>query len=531
MNPVPSNRWEFAPLWHHVAMATPDRAALVHGAVTVTWRQFDAAAASLATRLRRAGLGHSRIVALCLGNHPGHLVSLAACLRADAIPANVNPRYRTAEMDHLLSRLGPAAVIFDAAAASQITPLASEYPRIRWYQWGTTGAPSTTTLTLAALLATPQPMFPVTASDSMMIKCTGGTTGVPVPVMWCGADLLAILNAANPWLHRDMTRPLDDQPPAVADARLLVASPLAHGSAMTRALGALCAGGAVITVPTSSSDPRAVLDGVQAQRADTLAITGDAHARPLLDTLATAQRQWDLSHLRTITSSGAPWTAPVKEALLDALPHLRLVETFGATEATGLGSSTAERGRVPPTGVFRVGRHARVFTDVGAAARPGDTGRIGVSAPHPAGLHPSGALPSERFLISENGTRYLLSGDHVRLLDHDHFAFLGRSDDVINTGGEKVYAPEVAAVLADCPAVADAAVLAVPDDRLGQTVAALLCLHPGGSTDAAVAYARQRLAGYKIPRVTATVAAIPRTPTGKTDLRRARQLLRQAARS
>src|SRR6185312_8658379 len=97
---------------------------------------------------------------------------------------------------------------------------------------------------------------------------------------------------------------------------------------------------------------------------------------------------------------------------------------------------------------------------------------IGVSWPHPAGLHPDGAVPADRFL-DHDGARYLLSGDHVELLDRGRFVLLGRAVDVINTGGEKVYAPQVAAALRSHPSVRDAAVVAVAHPRLGQQVAAV----------------------------------------------------------
>jgi acyl-coenzyme A synthetase/AMP-(fatty) acid ligase len=289
-------------------------------------------------------------------------------------------------------------------------------------------------------------------------------------------------------------------------------------------MGALCAGGAVITVPGSSYDPDRVLDTVMQQRADTLAIVGDAYARPLTSVIG-ARLGADLSALRTVTSSGAPWTAQVKTELLALVGHLRLVETLGATEATGLGSSLARLGDVPATGSFDLGRHARVFHPDGTPTAVGETGQVAVHRPLPVGLHPHGTLPPHRYLHADDGRIYLLSGDLVRLQPGRRIALLGREQDCINTGGEKVYAPDVAAVLLAHPHVADAAVLAVPDTRLGSTVGGLLQLHAGGRLTQVLGDIRGDLAGYKIPRVVRAVAAIPRTPAGKVDLVRARQLL------
>lgn len=532
--------WDFAALWSRIAAVQPRRPALLHGDTALSWAEFDRAAAAVAAALHEAGVRRGDIAALCLPNTPEHLICLAGCLRSGITPANVNPRYQVPELGALLDVLQPAAVFFDAPHTDAFAELRTRGPATAlWCRTGTAGTEgwSRPLADLLADLTGPAPT-PTSEPTDLILKCTGGTTGIPTPVRWTVGTLFEHLNDRNPWARHDTSRPLNRASlPALVDARLAVAGPLAHGSAMTRALGALCAGGAVITTPAARYDPRAVLDSVELHAADTLAIVGDAHARPLAAALAEQPGRWDLTDLRTITSSGATWTAWVKTALLDQVPHLVLTESLGSTEATGLGSVTATRGHVPPTGVFTLGQHARVLTANGAPARAGTIGRVGVSHPHPTGVHPTGDLPADKYLHADGAT-YLLSGDHVRLLDARHFAFLGRDADCINTGGEKVYAPEVAEVLATHPAVADVAVLGIPDPRLGHAVAALLTLRHGDAdtdtdtdTDTVLAHARSQLAGYKIPRTVRLVDTIPRTPAGKIDLVAARTLLSPGART
>ncbi len=147
-----------------------------------------------------------------------------------------------------------------------------------------------------------------------------------------------------------------------------------------------------------------------------------------------------------------------------------------------------------------------------------------MSAPHAVGLHPSGTLPAERF-ISHGGRRYLLSGDRVRAVDERRFVLLGRPDDCINTGGEKVFALAVTDTLLRHPGVRDTAVFGVPHPRLGSTVTALVQLQPGVTVGDIVAHARGELAGFKVPTTVLAVPEIPRTGVGKPDLTAARHAL------
>lgn len=521
-------RWDLARLWHALASSGPHRAALRHGDLTITWRQFDTAAAAVAQELRTASLRRGDVAALCLPNRSEYLVFFAGALRCGVAPCGVNFRYRPGELVTLLRRIVPAVVFYDTADTATIAAIRRELPAVRL--WCATGdGTDRPTLDARLLLDTdPDVQRLDSSAEDVLLKCTGGTTGAPVVVRWRVGDVLIQLNRHNPWRRHDLRDTPDDRPITGGEARLLVASPLMHGSGMTRALGALCAGGTVITMPGRSFHAEAVLDAAAHHAVDSIAIVGDAHALPLADALDAQPGCWPLPKLATITSSGAAWTRTVKQRLLRRLPHIQLVESLGATEATGLGFSVATASEIPPTGQFTLGPHAAVFRPDHTPAMPGDTGLIAVSWPHPLGLHPNGQLPAARF-VHHDGRRYLLSGDHVRALSGGRFTFLGREDDCINTGGEKVYAPEVTEVLTSHPAVVDAAVFGLPCPRFGSTVAALLHLRPDACLDTVLAHARAGLASFKIPTVVLNVPVIPRTAAGKVDLAAARALITAAA--
>ncbi|MFI6416932.1 AMP-binding protein [Streptomyces sp. NPDC050842] len=523
-----SGELDFASLWRRIAADHPERPALIHGTSTTTWQQFDTQAATLAAHLCSLGLGRGDVAALALPNRPEHLVCLAACLRIGVVPANVNYRYRARELDGVLTMLASSVVFL---APEQLTEMSSArigLPGCRaWIATGHQDLPAWTQ-SLERILNSRGPFGPdddpwASSPDDTFIKCTGGTTGDPAAIRWRVGDLARNVNVHSPWLRRSHEETAD--PIAVADARLVAASPLMHGSGQTRALSALYAGGTVITVPQPG--PSAIWDAVAQHRADTLAIVGDPLARPLATALHRRPDRWDLSCLTTITSSGAAWSQQVKRSLLDALPHARLVETLGATEATGIGSSIATVDFVPETGTFDLGTHAVVLRTGGTPASVGQDGLLAVAAPHPLGLHPDGGLPAKRFHVSD-GTRYLLSGDHARLAAERRIVLLGRGSECVNLGGEKVYTPEITRVLLAHPDVQDAAVVPLTHPVRGHTLGALLHLKVGGEVEDVRGYARDQLADFKVPRTIVRVAAIPRTEAGKMDTIAARTHLEQA---
>ncbi|MFF3127941.1 hypothetical protein ACFVRD_37910 [Streptomyces sp. NPDC057908] len=209
---------------------------------------------------------------------------------------------------------------------------------------------------------------------------------------------------------------------------------------------------------------------------------------------------------------------------------MRLIETLGATEATGIGSSVATAAFVPATGTFDLGPRAVVLRSDGTLASVGQNGLLAVAAPHPLGLYPSGGLPAERFRVS-GGTTYLLSGDHARLTAKRRILLLGRDSECVSIGGEKVYLPEITRVLLTHPDVQDAAVVPLAHPVRGHTLGALLQLKTGAEVEDVRRFARGQLADFKVPRTIVRVGAIPRSEAGKLDTAAARIRLEQAQRA
>ncbi|MFT3855261.1 MAG: AMP-binding protein [Ilumatobacteraceae bacterium] len=182
---------------------------------------------------------------------------------------------------------------------------------------------------------------------------------------------------------------------------------------------------------------------------------------------------------------------------------------------------------VNETAKFALNPTTKVFTDDGREVQPG-SGETGMVAN--GGLVPSGYYKdpekSARTFREVNGVRYGFAGDMATIAADGTLVLLGRGSNCINTGGEKVFPEEVEEALKEHPAVEDALIFGVPDDRFGQRVVGVVSLSPGqdASADDIVADARTRLSSYKLPRELRLVDLCPRTPSGKPNYSAAKEL-------
>jgi 3-oxocholest-4-en-26-oate---CoA ligase len=307
-----------------------------------------------------------------------------------------------------------------------------------------------------------------------------------------------------------------------------------HGTGLFNTFGTLLTAGEVVFAGGTSLDPAQVWQTVARHRVTNLLIAGNAVARPLVNELQTAERAgrpYDLTSLRTVISSGTTFTDDLK-AELHRRATVTIYDGLAASEGgpfafavTATEHDLPSRFR-PTTGTLVIGPDDEPLT-------PGsdETGVLAFGGGLPLGYHKDPQRTATTFRTIR-GRRHAVVGDCVRLDADGTLHFLGRGSGVINTGGEKVYPAEVEEALLTHPAVADAIVLAEPDQTWGERVAAVVALHPDAgeaTTRDLIEWVRGRLAGYKLPRRLAVVPELPRTPTGKLELDRARELLQRAA--
>jgi fatty-acyl-CoA synthase len=221
------------------------------------------------------------------------------------------------------------------------------------------------------------------------------------------------------------------------------------------------------------------------------------------------------------------WSQDIKLRLLKHLPHVNLVDIYGASEASGLGYSVTNTEKKVPTGMFEPGPKTVLVTPDDRILGPGEPGEgmIARSEPLPLGYFQDPKKTAEVFR-EIGGVRYALPGDWARREASGLMMLVGRGNMCINTGGEKVFAEEVEEALKLQHGVEDTLVVGVPDETWGKAVVALVKLRDGASLDEERIRAglRQHLANYKLPKKLLVVPAVPRSDSGKADYAKATAL-------
>jgi acyl-coenzyme A synthetase/AMP-(fatty) acid ligase len=234
---------------------------------------------------------------------------------------------------------------------------------------------------------------------------------------------------------------------------------------------------------------------------------------------ALAAGNYDTSSLINLNTTAALFSPAVKDAVAKALPHVFLTEAIGSTETGFTGMALHSAGgehRGGPT--VTAGPDVIVIDEAGGTCGPGQTGKLARGGHIPLGYYKDPVKTAEMF-TEVNGKRYAVPGDWARVEEDGTITLLGRGNTCVNTGGEKVFPEEVEGALKSHPDVFDSLVIGVPDDTLGQRVAALVQPRPGTAPDPEKLqeHVRGQLAGYKVPRTIWLVTDIGRTAAGKAD--------------
>ena len=529
-----------------VAASAPDRRALVHRSLSRTYGQLVAGADALAGVLHSHGLGIHRErhdlanwesgqdhLALYLHNCPEYLEGMLGAYAARVAPFNVNYRYVAEELRHLLTDSGARAILYHSAFAPTLAEVLPDLPQLtvllqvdddsgntllagaEWYDEALDSSPG-------APAVEPSP-------DDLYILYTGGTTGLPKGVLWRQGDIYPAalggrrISTGEEYVSIDAI----SANAAKGGMRVLPSAPFMHGAAHWMALNAFHNGNTVV-LPENPSifDPVDFLDTIERERITIALIVGDAFGRPVLDELD--RRARDLSSLTLLISGGAALSAPVKEALLERLPSVAIMDGLGSSESGQQASQVTTLGRPISTGTFTPGTGMTILSeDLSVILGPGEAeqGWLAQQGRVPLG-YLGDADKTARTFPTIDGVRYSVPGDRARLTADGLLELHGRDSVTINSGGEKIFAEEVEAALAHHWAIADAIVTGRPSPRWGQEVVAIVQFRPGASAtreellDACSAH----IARYKFPKHIIVVEKVLRSPAGKADYRWAKEI-------
>jgi fatty-acyl-CoA synthase len=301
-----------------------------------------------------------------------------------------------------------------------------------------------------------------------------------------------------------------------------------HGAAHWMAMNAL-GNGHTIVLPRNAStfNPSDFCATIEREKINIALIVGDAFGRPLLDELD--RHSYDLSSLGLLISGGAALTAPVKVALLERLPSAAIMDGLGSSETGQQASQVVGAGAEITTGTFKPGTGMAIISadlDRRLEAGHDDLGWLAQCGRVPLG-YLGDAEKTERTFPTIDGIRYSVPGDRARLTAEGVLELHGRDSVTINSGGEKIFAEEVEAALANHPAIYDVIVAGRPSERWGSEVVAIIQFREGeqASNDELIAVSSGHIARYKLPKAFVIVDRIERSPAGKADYRWAQKLI------
>ncbi|MFC7408765.1 AMP-binding protein [Hydrogenophaga atypica] len=481
----------------HVAAGHGDRVCIRAPGLTWTYADLRDKANRIANVLvQDMGLVPGNRVLLRAPNNPMLVACWFAVMKAGGIAVATMPLLRAKELKAIVDIGQVSHALCDASLAEEMRLTALETPLLRHLRHFNYEGPDS----LEAAMERASPYFDnldTASDDTCLLGFTSGTTGVPKATMHFHRDVMAICHC---WPPHVLKPTADDvfigSPPLAFTFGLggLVLFPMSVGAS---------------TVLLEKASPPQLLDGIKEFHA-TVLFTAPTSYR----TLAARGIELKRTHLRKCVSAGEALPASTR-ALWKEATGIELIDGIGATEMLHIFiSHTEDKARPGATGKPVPGYQAKVVDDDGNEVPPDTVGKLAVKGP-------TGC----RYLADERQKTYVKNGWNVTgdayLMDADgYFFYQARTDDMIISSGYNIAAPEVEDALMLHPAVAECAVIGVPDEERGQIVKAFVVLRPGQEQDAAMVktlqdFVKQTVAPYKYPRAVEFVDKLPRTQTGK----------------
>lgn len=497
----------------HWSATTPDGECMTYLERSWTWAQWHDRVRRNAGGLSALGVGRGDRVAFLDKNHPACVETTIAASMLGAANAIINFRLAGDEIDYAVNDSGAKVLIVGAELMPQIEAIKDRLTNVSTIIEVTPdGAEGDQ---YEAFLNNAEPRdrdAEVTPEDPAYVMYSSGTTGRPKGVLLSHANMLAHTRNALTFEFDPGDKVMVSMPLFHVGGSSYIQFPLNHGvpSVMTREVEAAALAGAIMQGANRTFLVPAVLAQVLASGGDAVKLFGA---------------------LKTYVYGAAPMPLPLLQAAIEAWPDTDFMQVYGLTEVCGVATvldADAHRDQQHPERLVSAGKPVEeceikiVAPDSAAEVATNEPGEIWMRTPQLM----SGYLNKPEATagaITDDG--WFRTGDIGRI-DADGFVFVeDRLKDMIISGGENIYSPEVEGALSAHPAVAEVAVIGIPDDNWGETVKAVVALKPGENVteQEIISFCREHIAAFKCPKTVDFVEALPRNPTGKILKRDLRQ--------
>jgi long-chain acyl-CoA synthetase len=498
------------------AMLRPEQPALVHGAESISYREFRDRALAVGGNLLAMGLEAGDRVAFCLANSPRILETVFGCFAAGLVVVPINARLHAREMAYIVSDSGAEALIYGPEYQAGIMQHLAEFAGLE-HRICTTAVDGA--IPYQSLLNADHALrqsAEVAAADPCWLFYTSGTTGKPKGAIWTHRTVRVVIMNYLADVH-------NIQPGEI----VAHAAPMSHGSGIV-ALPAVARAATNAILDSKSFEPRALFAMVEAMKVSHIAFLAPTQIIKMLEEFVPGA--YDLSSLKAICYGGAPiYVEHLRSAIKAFGPVFAQIYGQGEAPITISGLNAAEHARLLAANDPHIGSAGTIRTDVevrcvDAEDRPLPPGREGE-------IIVRGDIVMLGYWNNPTATAEALRGGwlhtgDIGVLDEDGYLFLlDRAKDMIISGGNNIYPREVEEVIVQHPAVATVVVFGIPHAYWGEAVHALVVLESEATATAQdiIDHCGRNMAGYKKPKSVEFVDSLPVSGYGKVMRREIRE--------
>jgi fatty-acyl-CoA synthase len=489
------------------AQLSPERIALIEACTnqTITYAQWNQRANRLTNALSHLGLQKGDRIAILAINSLEYLDTLFACQKGGFILQALNWRLTGEELEKLIQGATPRVLIYSTEFTDKISVLCDqssivldhmiaigEQPTLPdhhyWNTW------------IERADSAPPPPVQCSMNDPWVLCYTGGTTGLPkAAILTHGTITWNAINTVSSWELSANDTTILNLPLFHTGGLNVFTTPLVHAGGCS----IVCQGVDIDQVfDLFAAHPITVFVGVP-----TMLIMMQQHQR---------WESADFAGCRAILSGGAPCPLPVIERFFEK--GVCFKTGYGLTEAgpnTFWMPDSDARRKAGAVGFPLFHITTRIVNEAGQECQPEEVGELRIRGPHVIAGYWNNPGATSKAIVDG----WLHTGDLARRDAEGYTYIAGRSKDMIISGGENIYPAEIESVLLGHAAVAEAAIIGVPDTKWGEVGRAIVVLRGGAYVNASelLAYTRQHLASYKLPKSVVFVNALPKTGAGKID--------------